>query len=85
MFFYIDESGHTGNNLFDVTQPYLYYGVIGSLVNLDMLAKDEVEKIRKKFGVERLHATELGETKLVNLIIDLKRLSKKYSLTFDFY
>ena len=50
-----------------------------------MLAKVEVEKIRKKFGVERLHATELGETKLVNLIIDLKRLSKKYSLTFDFY
>lgn len=85
MFFYIDESGHTGNNLFDVTQPYLYYGVIGSLVNLDMLAKAEVDQIRKKFGVERLHATELGETKLVNLIIDLKRLSKKYSLTFDFY
>lgn len=85
MFFYIDESGHTGNNLFDVTQPYLYYGVIGSLVNLDILAKDEIEKIRKKFGVERLHATELGETKLVNLIEDLKKISKKYSLTFDFY
>lgn len=56
MFFYVDESGHTGNNLFDITQPYLYYGVIGSTVNLDILAKEEISKIRKIFDVDRLHA-----------------------------
>ncbi|MEB4802091.1 DUF3800 domain-containing protein, partial [Acinetobacter soli] len=85
MFFYIDESGHTGNNLFDRTQPYLYYGVVGSMVNLDILAKKDILKLRDKFGVDRLHATELGEGKLINLISELKELSKKFSITFDFY
>ncbi|WP_411687137.1 DUF3800 domain-containing protein [Acinetobacter indicus] len=85
MFFYVDESGHTGNNLFDITQPYLYYGVIGSTVNLDILAKEEISKIRKIFDVDRLHAAELGEYKLIDLVADFKKLSKKFSLTFDFY
>lgn len=85
MFFYIDESGHTGNNLFDRTQPYLYYGVVGSMVNLDILAKKDILKLRDKFGVDRLHATELGEGKLINLISELKEISKKFSITFDFY
>ena len=78
MFFYVDESGHTGNNLFDATQPYLYYGVIGSILNLDILAKGEIAELRKKLGVERLHATELGENRLIDLVLDLKKLSKKY-------
>jgi len=30
MFFYVDESGHTGTNLFDPNQPVLYYGVLSS-------------------------------------------------------
>lgn len=85
VFFYIDESGHTGNNLFDRTQPYLYYGVVGSIVNLDILAKEDILKLRDKFGVDRLHATELGEGKLINLISELKEISKKFSITFDFY
>lgn len=32
MFFYIDESGHTGKNLFDPLQVNLYYGLISSKV-----------------------------------------------------
>ncbi|MCF1297447.1 DUF3800 domain-containing protein [Acinetobacter nosocomialis] len=85
VFFYIDESGHTGNNLFDRTQPYLYYGVVGSMVNLDILAKEDILNLRKKFGVDRLHAAELGEGKLIHLISELKEISKKFSITFDFY
>ena len=86
MFFYIDESGHTGNNLFDSTQPYLYYGVLGSQLNLDILAEPEVRKMRKILGVEdRLHAAELGETNLVKILPDLYKLSKDRKISFDFY
>jgi len=85
MFFYIDESGHTGNNLFDRTQPYLYYGVISSSVNLDILALEEISKIKRELGVDRLHAAELGEFKLAELSEYLKKVSKKFSLAFDFY
>ncbi len=35
MYFYIDESGNSGNNLFDRSQPVLSYGVLSSEVNVD--------------------------------------------------
>lgn len=86
MFFYIDESGHTGNNLFDENQPYLYYGVLGSNLNLDILAESVVLNLRKKVGAtERLHAAELGEEKLSLIVPDLLEITKKLDLSFDFY
>lgn len=86
MFFYIDESGHTGNNLFDENQPYLYYGVLGSNLNLDILAETTVLDLRKKVGAtDRLHAAELGEEKLSLIIPDLLNITKKLDLSFDFY
>ncbi|WP_187349155.1 hypothetical protein [Acinetobacter guerrae] len=54
------------------------------MVNLDILAKEDILKLRKKFGVDRLYATELGEGKLINLISELKEISKKFSINFDF-
>jgi len=47
MYCYVDESGHTGANLFDPAQPTLFYELLSASVNLDI-------------GVDRLHATELG-------------------------
>lgn len=86
MFFYIDESGHTGNNLFDLTQPYLYYGVLGSYINLDLLAEAEVLQIRRTLNVkDRLHAAELGETNLAKILPQLNTLSKNRKIYFDFY
>lgn len=39
MYFYIDESGNSGINLFDLEQPYLYYGILSSQFNIDDIAK----------------------------------------------
>jgi hypothetical protein len=52
LYFYVDESGHTGPNLFDENQPILYYGVLSSKINLDAAAESRVKKIRKKLGVK---------------------------------
>ncbi len=41
MYFYVDESGHTGTNLFDDDQPILYYGVLSSELDVDDLASGE--------------------------------------------
>jgi hypothetical protein len=48
MFFYVDESGHTGANLFDENQPFLYYGVLSSNLNIDVLAKKHIIALRKR-------------------------------------
>lgn len=85
MYFYVDESGHTGTNLFDENQPVLYYGVLSSKVNLDVLAENELSVLRKRLGVKRLHASELGNGGLVQIVDDLINIQKKYDLRFDIY
>lgn len=85
MYFYVDESGHTGTNLFDEDQPLLYYGVLSAKTNLDLLAAAEVHKARKKLGVERLHANELGMGGLVAIVDNLLSLQKRYGPIIDVY
>ena len=65
MYFYVDESGQTGLELFDENQPFLYYGVLSSKVNLDLLTLPKIKSLRQKLGVDRLHAAELGNGRLV--------------------
>lgn len=85
MHFYVDESGHTGPNLFDASQPTLYYGVLSSTVNVDVLAADWLKPMRKRSGMQRLHAAELGNGGLVPLVDDLVAMQKRMSLRFDLY
>jgi hypothetical protein len=83
MFFYVDESGHTGANLFDENQPYLYYGVLSSNLNVDILARKPLISLRKRLGVKRLHAAELGNGRLIEIIDDVVKIRKKLDLRFD--
>ncbi|TMO82004.1 hypothetical protein CWC16_02430 [Pseudoalteromonas sp. S3776] len=85
MYFYVDESGQTGLELFDDNQPFLYYGVLSSEFNLDELSLPHVERLRNNLGVERLHAAELGNGRLVTIVDDLVALKEQYKLSFDFY
>lgn len=83
MYFYIDESGHTGPNLFDPSQSVLYYGVISSAVDLDTEAQAAVQVLRDRLGVVRLHSNELGVTRLTLIAEDVARITADFGLTFD--
>lgn len=85
MYFYVDESGHTGPNLFDPDQPMLYYGVLSSSVNIDFLAEEELKKLRRQAKMQRLHANELGNGGLVPLIEGLVSLQRRLDFRFDIY
>ena len=85
MFFYVDESGHTGSELFDSTQPVLYYGVVSSDVNLDLLAEARLTPLRKRLGVDRLHAAQLGVGRLATIADELVAIQKAFTLRFDLY
>lgn len=84
MYFYIDESSQTGLNLFDESQPFLYYGVLRSKLNLDVLAEKSLKPLRRKLEVERLHAAELGNGRLVEIVSELNKIKREYDLSFDF-
>lgn len=85
MFFYVDESGHTGPNLFDEKQPVLYYGVLSASVNLDAVAETSVRQAREQLGVERLHAAEMGLGGLVAISDHLISIQKRFQPRFDVY
>ena len=85
MFFYVDESGNTGLNLNDNTQPYLYYGVLSSPVDLDSSELPELIDIRKNLSVTRIHANEIGYDKLSKVYKLFIELIEKYNLKFDLY
>lgn len=69
MYFYVEESGHTGANLFDIEQPMLYYGILSSQVNIDFLAEDSLQELKRQAGVSRLDAAELGNYGLVPMVL----------------
>jgi hypothetical protein len=85
MHFYVDETGQTGRNLFDKTQPVLSYGVLSSDANLDKVAEADLAVFRKTLGVERLHAAELGLHRLSDLVDTLLVLQKKHRIRFDIW
>jgi hypothetical protein len=85
MHFYVDETGHTGPNLFDQTQPVLSYGVLSSPEDLDKVAEKELAALRKALRVPRLHAAELGMHRLGDVVDTLLVLQKKHRIRFDIY
>ena len=85
MFFHIDESGNTGNNLFDENQPKLIYGVISSTTNVDVLCSNEYKSIQRIIGDELIHANVLGIKGLVEIAPLLIKIQKKIKFDFDYY
>lgn len=85
MHFYVDESGHTGTNLFDPEQPMLYYGCLSSRVSLDLVAHAKVVGLRKRLRVPRLHANELGNAGLAQIASDLLDMQRRLDFRFSIY
>jgi hypothetical protein len=85
MYFFVDESGHTGANLFDEAQPMLYYGVLSSKLNIDVVGEAAIQRMRKVVSASRLHAAELGNGPLVSIAPALSKLQTALDLRFDLY
>lgn len=85
MFCYVDESGNTGLNLFDDSQPILYYGVITCKTNLDVTAEPILSPLRRHLGVDRLHANELGVARLTEIARPLTKFCREKDVRFSLY
>lgn len=85
MYFFVDESGNSGSNLFDPNQPCLHYGVLGSPKNLDIIAEPMLARLRKELGVKRLHAKDLRERRLIPVAEAFTAFQKRHDVRFQFY
>lgn len=85
MYFHVDESGNTGNNLFDSAQPTLSYGVLSSHSNVDELGISIHGAMLSNLGVESLHAAELGIERIDSIVPLLAELHDRMDFSFDYY
>jgi hypothetical protein len=85
MYFHIDESGNTGNDLFNPDQPKLSYGVISSRTNVDALGIELHRSMLRRTGKTELHAKNLREDGILSIANELLALQEKMSFDFDFY
>jgi hypothetical protein len=53
---YVDESGNTGNRIFDPEQPFFVTAAMATKANFDLVRSAEVAAIARKVGAPALHA-----------------------------
>jgi hypothetical protein len=85
MFFHVDESGNTGNNLFDSNQPKLSYGLLYSAKNVDAIGANIHTRILERLKIDSIHASVLGVDKLTQIADLLLLLQEKMKFEFDYY
>lgn len=82
MWAYIDESGNTGNRLFDTAQPDFITAALMTKSNFDLVWGPKVAAIAKKVDATVLHAGELGVARLDQIAIELVEMLKKADARF---
>lgn len=64
LFAYIDETGNTGDNLFDGEQPVFLTGALVTRCNFDALYSKRMAMAAKSIGEGAVHANKLGLGKI---------------------
>lgn len=64
VFAYTDESGNTGHNLFDPSQPYFWTGTLLTYLDIDATSWDKHRTWTDALRVNELHGNELGIGKI---------------------
>ena len=82
MYAYIDETGNTGKNIFDINQPDFITAALISRTNFDVLQKKSTEIISAKIGEKELHGNDLGVGRIETIAEDLLTILKKSNARF---
>jgi len=81
MFAYIDESGHTGKNSSDLSQPVFNYMAMVVNQDIDKVTSSTFNEIKKKHNISEIHGVELGD-KIEDVSSDILGLLKLFSPKF---
>ena len=82
MFAYVDETGNTGQNLFDDAQPTFITGALITRSNFDVLYRRELQLLAERVGESILHANDLGLGKIEEIASGLLRILKRADARF---
>ena len=84
MYAYVDETGNTGQNIFDEAQPHYLTAALVTRTNFDVLNRRSIQALAERLNEHTLHASELGPLKIDELSDDLLRILKKSKARFIF-
>jgi len=84
LYAYVDETGNTGNNVFDENQPDFVTGALITRGDFDRAHASAVADIAKKIGVANLHGGELGLGRIDAIADDLLSLLNRIRANFFF-
>src|SRR5690349_10681778 len=82
MFAYVDETGNTGENVFDQNQPAFVTAAILTKSDFDMVYTGRMKKLAKQLGVPELHAYKLGMGRIEEIADDLLKVLKAADARF---
>lgn len=82
MYAYVDETGNTGNQLFDPEQPVFVTAAMMTKTNFDAVRKGDLKAIAARVGERALHANELGINRIEEIADDLLRIIKRADARF---
>lgn len=80
---YIDESGNTGTQIFDTSQPFFYALAISHNTNFEKKSSKIMNEIRKRLRCKELHGNDLGLSKIEKVSGELIRIAKDTGLRFN--
>lgn len=82
MFAFVDETGNTGSNIFDDTQPDFFTGALITKSNFDLLHGRTLSTICQRHGFKSLHASVLGFAPIEKAAAEILALLKKSDARF---
>jgi hypothetical protein len=84
MFAFVDETGNTGENIFDADQPNFITAALITRSDFDIIYGDRLKSLAKKIGTESLHANRIGLQKIEHIAGDIRSLLRKADARFSF-
>lgn len=81
---YTDETGNTGNNIFDKAQPYFWTATLLSEIDIEDIGKPYIEKWKTELDVLELHANQLGYKGIEIIAKEFKDFICKNNIRFIF-
>ena len=76
MYAYVDETGNTGQNLFDEAQPTFITAALMSRDNFDDVYRERLRRLANRIGEQVLHANQLGLGRIEDISPDLLDILK---------
>jgi len=84
MFAYVDETGNTGENLFDRAQPDFVTAALITRADFDVVHGAHLKRIAAGIGATSLHANQLGVQRIEDIADEVRKLLRSADARFAF-